>query len=258
MLHSLVPSGIYRPGQLVIFRYLCRKALALRVVDGQGAGRFIEIGFGLGDWMLTLADLGFSGVGVDMSAEAVDRLKTLARLENKSLDALKGDILEIEISEKFDWVFAFEVIEHIKDDDSAIRTMAGLLKPKGRLLLSVPAHMRRWTRHDEAVGHFRRYERAELFQKLWKNGLRSELIWCYGFPFSNILGPVRSVTAPELRSLRMKEKTEISGVHRPVEERYRPLVSFITGFLLPVQLWLQDRFLLSELGDGYLVLATRL
>ena len=205
--------------------------------------------------MLTLADLGFTGVGVDLSAEAVNRMNALVR--PKSLRVLRADILQVDMSEKFDWVFAFEVLEHMKDDELAIRRVSDLLKPNGRLVLSVPAHMRYWTRHDEAAGHFRRYERADLIQKLSRNGFRVELAWCYGFPLSNLLGHFRSFTAPELRSLDMREKTIISGVRRPIYERLGRFLSCVVALVLPVQLWLQNWFLISDIGDGYVVAATK-
>lgn len=239
----------------MIFRYLCRKALLLRIISRQTTRRFLEVGFGLGDWMLTLADLGFTGVGVDLSAEAVNRMNALMR--PKSLRVLRADILQVDMSEKFDWVFAFEVLEHMKDDELAIRRVSDLLKPNGRLVLSVPAHMRYWTRHDEAAGHFRRYERADLTQKLSRNGFRVELAWCYGFPLSNLLGHFRSFAAPELRSLDMRERTIISGVRRPIYERLGQLLSCLVALVLPVQLWLQNRFLISDIGDGYVVAATK-
>jgi len=256
-LQTFVPLGLYRKDRPVIFRYLCRKALALQVFGRPSGDRFIEVGFGLGDWMLTLADFGLTGVGVDLSPEAVSKMREVVRASKRNLEILCGDIMEVEIHEQFDWVFAFEVLEHLEDDEVGIRRLANLSKPNGKILLSVPAHMRYWTRHDEAAGHFRRYERADLIQKLSRNGFRVELAWCYGFPLSNLLGHFRSFAAPELRSLNMREKTIISGVRRPTYERLGRFLSCVVALALPVQLWLQNRFLLSDIGDGYVVAATK-
>src|SRR3954469_10818685 len=60
--------------------------------------------------------------------------------------------------ERFDAVCAFEVLEHIEDDAAALAEWAGRLRPGGGLLLSVPAHQRRFGPADELVGHFRRYD----------------------------------------------------------------------------------------------------
>ena len=60
-------------------------------------------------------------------------------------------------------VMALDVFEHVKDEAEFERDeVAGRVAPDGLLVASVPAHQRLFTRHDEALGHFRRYSRADL------------------------------------------------------------------------------------------------
>jgi SAM-dependent methyltransferase len=60
---------------------------------------------------------------------------------------------------------AFEVFEHVHDDDSLFREVARALRPGGVLLLSVPIRASMWIPLDDACGHVRRYEPEELFAK---------------------------------------------------------------------------------------------
>ena len=67
---------------------------------------------------------------------------------------------------QFDLVTALDVLEHLEDDRAGLRQMLRLLKPGGRLLLTVPASMALWDQHDEINQHFRRYSAATLRQLL--------------------------------------------------------------------------------------------
>jgi 2-polyprenyl-3-methyl-5-hydroxy-6-metoxy-1,4-benzoquinol methylase len=62
----------------------------------------------------------------------------------------------------FDLVVCNNVLEHIADDARALEVMGSTLKPGGMLSLLVPAHPRLYGSLDDAYGHWRRYERAEL------------------------------------------------------------------------------------------------
>ena len=58
------------------------------------------------------------------------------------------------------------VLEHIEDDRATLDDLFAVLRPGGRLVLIVPAHARLYGSLDEHLHHFRRYEKAELDQKI--------------------------------------------------------------------------------------------
>ncbi len=62
----------------------------------------------------------------------------------------------------FDVVGAFDVVEHCESEAQAMRELARVLAPGGRLLMSVPAYQWAWTDHDVQAGHHRRYTQARL------------------------------------------------------------------------------------------------
>jgi SAM-dependent methyltransferase len=63
----------------------------------------------------------------------------------------------------------FDVVEHIDDDRAFLEKMASLLKPGGRLYLTVPCHNWLWSQADIDAGHFRRHTEQSLQTLL--NGL---------------------------------------------------------------------------------------
>ncbi|MCR4295369.1 MAG: class I SAM-dependent methyltransferase, partial [Elusimicrobia bacterium] len=66
----------------------------------------------------------------------------------------------------FDTIVCMNVLEHIEDDRATLSRFLGLLKPGGKLVLVVPAHRWLFNPLDAHDGHFRRYEKAELREKL--------------------------------------------------------------------------------------------
>jgi SAM-dependent methyltransferase len=67
-------------------------------------------------------------------------------------------------------VQAYEVLEHLDDDAAAIRELARVLAPGGRLVVSTPLHGDRWHAFDRIVGHARRYEPAALVALVESDG----------------------------------------------------------------------------------------
>lgn len=63
-------------------------------------------------------------------------------------------------------IFMLDVIEHIKDDCSAIHRAYDLLDAGGTLILTVPAYRWLWSQHDEIHMHKRRYTRKEIKELL--------------------------------------------------------------------------------------------
>lgn len=70
-----------------------------------------------------------------------------------------------------DLVGSFDMIEHVPDDAAALAEQARVVSSTGAVVTAVPADQRLWSSHDEAVGHFRRYDRSTLISLAGNVGL---------------------------------------------------------------------------------------
>ncbi|UPT74095.1 MAG: class I SAM-dependent methyltransferase [Elusimicrobiota bacterium] len=87
------------------------------------------------------------------------------RLEYLVADMGQG-IPDILAGRTFDTIVCMNVLEHIEDDAGTLKNFSAMLRPKGKLVLVVPAYQVLFNPLDSHDGHFRRYEKAELRSKL--------------------------------------------------------------------------------------------
>lgn len=70
----------------------------------------------------------------------------------------------------FDLVCAFELLEHVSNDEELLTEISRVLKKRGTCFLSFPINMKFWNDFDVAVGHVRRYDPDKLSQLFEKAG----------------------------------------------------------------------------------------
>lgn len=192
---------IYAPGSILQHMYL-RERLATRPV-----GRFLEIGSGRGAVAKILLDLGWSGVGYDLNPDALTEAAELNHefIEAKKLQLICADWLEVDSSEKFDLIISCFVLEHLDDrlEQHYLAKCLQSIEENGIVALMVPASPKHWSLEDEIAGHYRRYDKNKLVEKLTASGYRCNHAVGLNYPLTNILQPVAKVI---LRLSRFKEK----------------------------------------------------
>src|SRR6266704_5678712 len=95
----------------------------------------------------------------------------LAKLRARGGSGTLGSITALPYGNAvFDLICAFDVIEHVEDDERAVAELARVASPGAALITSVPLHPAQWTGFDDFVGHRRRYEPEELMAKLARHG----------------------------------------------------------------------------------------
>lgn len=148
--------------------------------------RFLEIGCGTGAFIEELArDNNLQITGSEIYLGGLHYAKRrLPDVEFIQFDAKQGIL-----PEKFEIIAAFDVIEHIDDDITAISNIHRMLSDDGCFIVTVPQHMFLWSRLDEIVMHKRRYSRKELVSKLQEQGFTIGL--CSSFLF--VLFPFMAV-----------------------------------------------------------------
>lgn len=130
---------------------------------------FLEIGCGTG-FVLQGVRAAFPDARLAGSDLLVEGLRFAAG-RVPSAELLQMDARAIPYHQAFDVIGAFDVIEHIVEDETALKQMAEAVKPGGGILISVPQHMALWSEIDDMSYHKRRYEKADLLAKVERAGL---------------------------------------------------------------------------------------
>ncbi|HLQ69448.1 MAG TPA: methyltransferase [Gemmatimonadales bacterium] len=135
--------------------------------------RVLEIGSGIGNLSAFLVDRERL-VLTDTREEYLARLRTrFAHHSNISVAHLYLPHDDRAVAgQRFDTTICLNVLEHVEDDIASLTAVRTLLEPKGRLVLLVPALPALYGSIDRALGHHRRYTRADLVAKLTRTGFR--------------------------------------------------------------------------------------
>lgn len=152
-------------------RDILSKIIADRVEAGPTTN-ILEIGCGTGHNLAMLSQFGW----VD-ACELDEEARGLAteRLGRPVQEARLPDLSRFKPA-SYDLIALLDVLEHVPDDTAAIEAIARLLKPGGKLLLTVPANKWMWSGHDVAHHHFRRYSRRDLKGLVRRTGLKIDLL----------------------------------------------------------------------------------
>lgn len=138
----------------------------------------LEVGCGTGYVLSGLSQLPhYRLTGADLHIEGL----LFAKKRLPQTPFVQVDFRHLPFHHEFDAIGAFDVLEHIEEDEEAIQSAYKALKPHGFFILTVPQHRWLWSRQDEAAYHKRRYTRRELCEKLKKNGFSIRFISSFVF-----------------------------------------------------------------------------
>ncbi len=90
----------------------------------------------------------------------------------KRANLFQMDARKVPFEEEFDLIGAFDVLEHIKEDDLVLKEMYRATRQGGGIIITVPQHQFLWIRVDEEAHHVRRYGANELRKKVEGAGFR--------------------------------------------------------------------------------------
>lgn len=248
-------------GWVPSLRYLLRRQRVLELAGNIAPTTLLEAGCGAGTLLADLSQRGFDCAGIETSPRAVELARKLATALGQTYRVLAEP--NADWDNKFGVVCAFDVLEHIEDDRSALAQWRRWLRPDGKLMLSVPAHSHRWSAGDVWAGHYRRYDRGNLVDLLSSQELKVEHLECYGFPLANLTELLGAKTYRRLLTQRNDGTTPAaataeSGIQR--EEyirRFNAIDSAGGRVALRLGFLLQRLTSGTDLGSGYLVLASR-
>jgi len=118
------------------------------------------------------------------SVTSLEYDKTCSEFLSSILDeeVLNESLTDLTLDDKsLDVVCAFDVIEHIENDQKAIKEANRVLKDDGYIFLTVPAFNILWSTHDDINHHYRRYSLKKLNRILKENGFEVEYSSYFNF-----------------------------------------------------------------------------
>lgn len=101
------------------------------------AGRLLDVGFGQGEFLNAVKNLGLNLWGIDITERNVKMAKKNYNLQNIYAQSLNEFVKRKDIG-KFDVITAFELLEHLPDPAGFLDLAKGVLIPGGYLILSTP------------------------------------------------------------------------------------------------------------------------
>jgi SAM-dependent methyltransferase len=166
---------------------------------------------------------------------------------------IKTDLFQCGFRSEFDLIGLFDVLEHLDDDLQALRVLHEQLRPAGRLLLTVPAHMALWSDYDVASGHRRRYSRGQLEERLHAAGFEVE----YSTEFMLPLVPLVFIRRRLLAGKQIASDPSALSDRIKNELRINPLLNRLLELILrPEAPWIARRRRIFG-GTSVLALAVR-
>ena len=164
-------------------RHELRETLLLQAFLGAVPGpRVLNVGAGQGTFTNRLTRRGFEVVSTEFGEPAVSALRN--RVDGVVLEA---DATALPLATaSFDAIVLGEVLEHIDDDELALREAGRVLMDGGVVSLSVPRNPNWFSSSDRWAGHVRRYTREELTARVETAGFRILTCSAWGFPISSL------------------------------------------------------------------------
>lgn len=214
--------------------------------------KIIEVGCGTGFVSSYLKKLGYDINCADLSLQGLNYCKK--RYAGNSY--YQFNLYDALFYEHYDGVGAFDVIEHIDDDNLVLQNMNKALKAGGFIFITVPANKKLWSEIDEFARHKRRYNLAELKEKIENAGFKIMRI-SY---FMTFLFPFMWIYVSRFRFLRntsvSKDEKEISSEKALCGLNLNPILNTIFFYIFGLETYLLNHINLP-FGSSLLCVAQK-
>jgi SAM-dependent methyltransferase len=207
---------------------------------------FLEIGCGTGYVLSGIANA-YPGAQLHGS-EIFTAGLAFAAARQPTIDFMQMDGRAIPFVEEFDSIGAFDVLEHIEEDEQVLRQMHGALKAGGIILLTVPQHAWLWSPVDDYACHIRRYSAKEIHSKV--EGAGFEVLRSTSFV---------SILLPAMFISRLVQKVSTKKYVDPTAElRISPWLNGLFEKMLDVELAMIRNGINFPVGGSRLIVARKI
>lgn len=134
------------------------------------AKTFLEIGCGTG-FVISCISNRFPLLRL-MGSEYLEEGLVYARQRVPTAEFTQMDARCIPYQSDLDAIGAFDLLEHIEEDDIVLQQICKALKPGGVVFITVPQHHWLWGTFDDFACHIRRYDANELHKKVCRAGFK--------------------------------------------------------------------------------------
>jgi SAM-dependent methyltransferase len=141
---------------------------------------FLEVGCGSA-YVINHLSVNIPNVKFTGSEIYIEGLKLAEKRVKESVNLIQLNALDLNLPITFGGIGAFDVIEHISEDEQVLVNFYNNLSPNGLVFITVPQFMFMWSQEDNYACHKRRYSRKELRSKLNAAGFKIEYITSYMF-----------------------------------------------------------------------------
>ena len=244
ILYSVEDTNFWFVARNKIIQFLFKKYL------GNKSKTVLEIGCGTGYVLKGLQDnfANYQLVGSEIHLEGLKFAKE--RLPNVAFVQL--DATKMPFENEYNAIGAFDVLEHIEEDEKVMQEVYKVLKPNGLFFISVPQHQWMWSINDDIAYHKRRYSRAEMEQKLINNGF--EIIYISSFVF--MLFPFMYIS----RFFKQKKVSKITAeiiLKEMNELKLNPIVNSIFEVFMKIDLLLIKAGFSMPFGGSLITVARK-
>jgi len=223
------------------------QALVKRYSNKNQNVKFLEIGCGTGYVLKGLE--GFSNITLTGSDIYIEGLK-FAKMRLPDVEFIQVDATNMPFENQFDYIGAFDVLEHITDDETVMKNVFKSLKKGGVFFISVPQYMSMWSYMDEIACHKRRYSKNEIFSKLINAGFT--ITYHTSFVFS--LFPIMTFSRWLKRN---KKVSEIPDDEITQELKLNPFINRIFESVLKIDEFLIRLGVKLPFGGSLMVVTTK-
>ena len=209
------------------------------------AKNLLEIGCGTG---FVLSGIAHANPNLEVSGSEIHSAGlNYAANRVKHAALFQMDARNIPFENEFDVIGAFDVIEHIEEDEEVLAQIFNAVSPGGGVILTVPQHRFLWSQQDEYACHVRRYEAQELQDKVERAGFKVER----ATSFVSLLLPLMFLS-------RLSKRKPVESFNATRELRINGLMNGILESILDLECMMIRAGISFPAGGSRLLIARKL